>query len=217
MRKLKVIGLAALAVLAVSAVSASAANAAEGTAVVTAGTTGFTATQIGGGHTFTLPGGKTLSCATATFSGTVTNGDTVVRATPAYGSCTVTVEATHLKATVTPTDCTYEFYDLTTTAANTYAAKTDLTCKGTGVHIVVRNEADTANLCEYRVDPQGPLTGVHFKDEALQTVNIKATEVAVTVTKISGTVGNCGGASSTSKYNGDTVATPAAGNLSIDD
>ncbi len=217
MRKLKVIGLAALAVLAVSAVSASAANAAEGTAVVSEGSTGFTATQTGTGHTFTLPGNKVLSCATATFSGTVTNGSKSVTATPNYGSCTVKVEATTLKATVTPTGCTYKFYDLTTTAANTYAAKTDLECTGTGVHIIVRNEADTANLCEYLVDPQTGLTGVHFTDNANNTLNIKATEVAVSVTKIFGTVGNCGGGTTVSKYNGDTVATPASGNVDIDD
>ncbi len=217
MRKLKVIGLAALAVLAVSAVSASAANAAEGTAVVSAGSTGFTATQTGTGHTFTLPGNKVLSCATATFSGTVTNGSKSVTATPNYASCTVKVESTTLKATVTPTGCTYKFYDLTTTAANTYAAKTDLECTGTGVHIVVRNEADTADLCEYRMDPQTGVTGVHFTDNANNTLNIKATEVGLVMTKVSGTVGNCGGAILTTKFNGDTVVTPGLGNVDIDE
>lgn len=221
MRKLKVIGLSALAVLAVSAVSASAAQAAEGTAVVSAGTTAYTATQVGGGHTFTLVGGRVLSCSTATFSGNITNGAKTVTATPNYAGCNVKVGGSTLPATVNTGTCTYTFSDLTTTAANTYAASTALGCASGDVTIkVYSNEANhTAGtrLCEYTIEPQTGLAGVHFTDNGNGTINITASSVAVETKRVFGTNTNCGEAAFKSTYNGDTLATAANGTLGIDD
>ena len=228
MRKLKLIGLAALAVLAVSAVSASAASAAEGTAVVT-GAGGFTAAQVGT-HTFTLPGGRTLSCVNATFSGTVANEAKTVTATPSYTNCSAKVGETVLPATVEVTECTYSFSDLTTTAANTYAAKTNVVCPGeTAIHIKLYSSHTThtagTRLCEYTVKPQLTGAGVHFtvsktivEEKEVKDVNITATKVAVSLTRTFGTAGNCGEATSNSEYNGNTLLTPAVGTtITIDD
>lgn len=218
MSKLKLLlglsALAALSVVAINSVGASADDVAEGTAVVT---TEISATQTGGGHTFTLPAGRVLSCATATFGGTVANGEKTVTATPSYGTCQTKVGETILPAVVNTTGCDYSFSDLTTTAANTYGASTTVGCgEGEAIHITVKNESGTGTLCEYTAAPQGPLSGVHFTDNGDNTINVKATEVSVALTKSFGTVGNCGGASSTSKFNGDTVATLGLA-LGIDD
>lgn len=223
MRKLKVIGLSALAVLAVSAVSASAAQAAEGTAVVSAGETAFTASQTeAGAHTFTLIGGRVLTCGVATFSGTIKNNDKTVGATPNYANCHVKVGADLLSATVNMGGCTYKFYDLTTTATDTYAAKTDLVCEGGDVSIKVyqkeKTHTEANRLCEYTIKGQAGLTGVHFTDNNDGTINIKATSVGVSTTRVFGTNTNCGEVGPfNSVYNGDTKATAAAGTLGIDD
>jgi len=222
MRKLKLIGLAALAVLAVSAVSASAASAAEGTAVVTGGG-GYTATQVGT-HTFTLPGGRTLSCTNATFSGTVTNGSKTVTAKPSYTGCSAKVGETVLPATVTPTSCFFRFSHFTTTGATTYHVVAVVTCAipGDAMHIHLysnaANHSAGTRLCEYDVKQQTTGAGVHFTDNANNTLTITATGVGVALTRTFGTAGNCGEATSQSKYNGNTLVTPSAGTtIDLDD
>lgn len=223
MRKLKVIGLAAFAILAVSAVTASAANAAEGSAVVSAGETEFTANQPElSPHTFTLTGGRQLTCSVARFTGKVKNGDTTIHATPHYTECHVKVGSELLPATVNMGSCTYTFTDLTTTASMTYAAKTELTCPTGDVSIRVYKTAVThaagTILCEYTIKGQSGLTGVHFTDNTNGTINIKATSVAVSTTRVMGLNSNCGEAGPfNSIYNGDTLAVPAAGTLGITD
>lgn len=222
MGKIKVLRLAACAVIALSAVHVSAANAAEGTAVVSSGVTGFSGVQTGGGHTFTLPGGRTLSCTTLTFSGAISNGAKEVKATPNYANCIAKVGATSLPVTLEPTECAFRYYDLTTTAFNTYSAKTDLTCPaGQGIHTKLYSNAAShaagTRLCEYKIDPQTGLTGSHLTDNADGTVSIKTTELSIQLTRTFGTAGNCGETTTTSRFNGDTLVTPASGILGLDD
>lgn len=221
MRKLKVFGLSAFAALAVSVASVPASSAAEGTFVV-AGAGVYTATQVGN-ETFTLPGGRTLTCKTMEFSGAVANGARTLTGIPTWDNCHAKVGLVESSATVTFTACDYGFSDLTTTAANTYAAKTAIACEaGKAIHIALYTATDphddTTLLCEYTIDPQSGLTGVHFTDNPGNTLTIKWTEVSFAVTKSFGPVVNCGGANSTSKLKGETLLTPAAGTtIDIDD
>jgi phosphate-selective porin len=222
MRKLKLIGLSALAVLAVSAVSASAAHAAtEGTAVVSAGTTGYHAVQTGTGHTFTLEGGKVLACTTATFSGTITNNDKTVTATPIYSGCTAKIGADTLTATVNMGSCDYFFSDLTTIGVDSYSALTDIVCPTTDIIIKIYQKGkaheDINRLCEITVGAQTGLKGVDFIDNTNGTININATSVGVKAKRLFGTTTNCGEVNQTAVYNGNTLATANSGTLALDD
>lgn len=208
-RNLKAMGLAVVAVLALGAMSASAAHATAGTATVEGGgAVGYTATQIGGGHTFTLPGGRTLSCATAVFSGTVTDGSSETVATPTYETCHAVVSGSTVPATVTLNGCTYRF-TLETPSGSFWNALTHLECPGAGVQIHLylnhENHTNNINLCTYEVKPQ-TVSGVRFSNAANGDIQINAVEAEVTLTKTFGTIGNCGGSSSVSKYNGETLA-----------
>lgn len=218
MNKFKVAVLSVMAVMAISGAGASSASAAEGTVVVT-GAGGFTGTQVGGGDSLTLPGGRLLTCETLVIEGVVANGAKTITATPTFAKCHTVVGTTTLVVHVNPTSCDYTFSDLTTTAANTYAATAALSCpQGQAMHITITNEAQTGTICEYTVDPQSGLAGVHFTDNANNTLNIRWTEVPFNVTRTFGTVPNCGGAATTSKLNGDTLVTPNAGTtIEIDD
>jgi len=226
-RKFKLIALVSFALI---AVNASAAKAAEGT-VVSTGATYFTASQVFT-HTFTLPGGRTLSCTAATLSGSVTNGSKTITATPSYTLfCGAKVGATTLPATVDVGTCNYVFSDLTTVASNTYAAKTALACAdtitpgpvldkgGIRIRLYVNSTNHFAGkvLCEYMFDPQSGIPGVHFTDNANNTLSISVTEMSLQLTRVFGTAGNCGEATSTSKYNGSSTATPNTGTLDLDD
>lgn len=222
MRKIKITCLSAIALMAIGAGSAASANAAEGTFVVTGGPAPFTSTQVGV-ETWTLPGGRVLTCETVVLTGVVTNGSKQLTGFPTYDKCHVMVGLTTLPATFNPTECDYRFSDLTTTAANTYAAKTDVVCPAEqAMHIVLysshANHTAGTRLCEYTIDPQTGLTGVHFTDNANNTLNVRWTEVAFHMTRTFGPIANCGESTFISKLNGDTLLTPGpGGTVDIDD
>lgn len=215
MGRFRAVGLSVLAFMVLSVFGGAPASAAEGTAVVTGGPAGWTATQIGQ-HTFTLPGGRVFSCGMRTFTGTVVNGDKELTAAPTFDNCHVTVEKQTLPATVEPTECLYRFYDLTTVEGNKYASKAAIVCpSGQALHyrlyLSAANHESGTRVCEYTLGPQTELTGVYFIDNPNNTINIEFIEVSLLISKSFGTVGNCGLSTFVSKYNGSTVAAPAAG------
>jgi len=221
MRRMKTLGIAVVAVLAMSAMLASTAFASGGTATVSAGTTSYTATQTGSGHTFTLPGGRVLSCSNATFSGSITDGASTVVAAPAYSNCKVTVQEVNiLPATVHMNGCTYDFtLAEKTLGPERWHAETNVVCPaGKDIQITVFENAEKhtagTTLCEYTIVGQ-KVSGVEFRNVAGGKIGILANNVGVAYTRPKGTIGNCGGASGTAFYNGDTEATAVSGSLGI--
>lgn len=216
-RQLKLLGLVALAALGSGSLGSSVAQAAEGWVVVSGGPAGWTATQTGGGQTLTLPGGRTLACSTATLSGSVANGSKKLAAMGLNEGCSAKVGGSTLPATVSWTGCSLDFYDFTTTAANTYAAKTDLVCPSgqyTQIRLYATAFAHTvdAALCEYRIESQAGLSGTHLTDNANNTLGITMTEVEVSIYKPLGySIANCGAALTSGKINGSFLVTPSAG------
>lgn len=227
MTKIKCTWLCALAIAAFSALSAPAAEAAEGEFLLSAGSSNYTASQAVL-HTFTLPGGRVFSCATRTYAGSLTNGDVQMTAAPTLDGCHVVVGPTvppeqTLFATAEVTECDYRFFDLTTAgAAGTYTAKTDISCPvGQGIHykIFASHNALTAGtrLCEYTVNPQADLTGVHFTNNFNGTLSITFTELALQVKRTFGTAGVCGEVDFVSKFNGSSTLNVGSGTLSLGD
>jgi hypothetical protein len=218
MKSAKIIWLSALAALAIGAVGASAANAAEGTAVVSAGTTNFSATQTGSGTTLTLVGGRVLSCSTVTYSGSITNGAKELQATPTFDGCKLKVGASTLPVTI---ECTgaCRFKVRTWTRAGVHYT-TVILFQGT-LHIKAyateANHTSNTRLCEYEIQEQSGLTGGSLTDNLNGTLDLTYTEVAIAVKRTFGTAGNCGEASFNATLNGNNLITAASGTLGIDE
>jgi hypothetical protein len=216
-RKSRTFGLAVVSVLAMSALFASLAHANPGTATVAGGGSAtYNATQTGAGHTFTLPGNRKMSCSSATFSGSVSDGATTVDATPVYTGCIIEigVGGEKLPATVNMGSCTYHF-TLLTPVGGVWPATTDIVCASGDIHINVysshANHTAGVTLCEYTIQPTTGLTGVQFRNASGTTIGINATSVSVPYTKPKGPIGTCGGGSGNAVYVGDTIATGSKG------
>jgi hypothetical protein len=224
-RKFKTLGLAIVAVLAMSAVAASAAQATPGTVTLDGGNTteaAFHAAQVAGeSHTFTLPNKRVLSCAVATFTGTVKNGDTAVTAAPTYENCHVTLTPNTWPATVFMNGCDYNFTLQTKIVGDVWDTDAHLECPETDVVIEVyvpgtlpsEHTVSTKLLCRYTVQEQ-TVQGVTATDNTNGTVNVDATNAGVAISKVFGTLANCGG-NGTATYNGKTPATASSGGVPV--
>ena len=98
-RNLKALGLAVVAVLAMTALAAPASQAASFTAA------SYTATLEGEqlaaeSHVFTLAGGRTVTCTSAKFKGTLAAPSSTATITPTYSSCHANILGAILPATV---------------------------------------------------------------------------------------------------------------------
>jgi hypothetical protein len=207
------IAIAVAAVLALSGLFASLAQASPGTVTVAGGGKAtYTATQTGGGHTFSLPGNRKVSCSSATFSGAVSDGATSVLATPVYTGCTMElgVGGEKLPLTLDMGDCTYKF-TLSTLLGGQWPATTDIACASGDFHINVysshTNHTAGVALCEYTIQPKTGLTGVVFRNAGATQLGFNWNSVSIPFTKQKGPIGSCGGASGNFVYVGDTLAT----------
>jgi hypothetical protein len=165
-RKLKTLGVALFAVLALTAVAASAASAANYTA--SAYPTTGTALSALGNDLFITEAGK-FEC----------KGHFQSTLNAAGPDLSVKVHDTECKAfgflNATVSDCTYTFTE-PTGSNHSYTAKIDIVSTCTVL----------AGTCEYKIEPQGPLSSATItNDTAAGDVSFKAnvTGIAYTVTK----------------------------------
>jgi hypothetical protein len=166
-RKIKALGLALIATFAMSAFASASAQAQ--TPQLQAGAANWTLTgkQVEGGHSFTLPSGRQLTCETATFHGGPFANQAVSEATvfPTYEQChTKPVLGIKFPATVTMEGCDYLFNDFAHNAvAGDYTANVDIICppgKSIVVHLYkAGNTTHTENLCTIFVAPATNLAG----------------------------------------------------------
>jgi hypothetical protein len=168
-RNLKIVGVA-MAVFAFTALAASSAMAKDigthnsvFTASVGAEKAKIDGTQIGAGDRFTV-NGLSLTCVTATLSGTaLTSGTSSESVTlePTYKTCHVVVAGLTKTVLVTTNGCAYIFHAKTTTTeatATTFdnTATVTLECpEGVHLEIHVYNKKELAeeSLCTYTVTP----------------------------------------------------------------
>jgi hypothetical protein len=199
-RNLKVMGLALVAMFAMAATMASAASAEESfvhTAEIETGelTAKVMATNNGeGAHTFTAGLNGTISCNTATFTGTsfVTSPQSTIEVAPSYTDCTfLSVPAVQ----VNMTGCTYKFE----TPSNKEGSVLVVCPKGQKIHF-------EASLCKVEVGPQ-TVGNVTY-------TNLPTTPASVTVTsKVTGITYTAGvgcavpGTFNNGTYSGSAITT----------
>ncbi len=197
-RNLKALGLALVAVFAMSALAASAAH-----AVTTDGefTSDGAVTVTGSGvEKLTFEAGQTLTC----------NGDHTVmpvNQTPwaafnpgaglttltdqsHYSSCTASVGAQTLPATVTTNGCDFVIHIGETKVANvSYSGTADVVCgAGESIEIHVYQQASHAtSVCTYKVGPQTGLSGA-TAENITEEVEVEKEKFIVKKIKVSGEV-----------------------------
>lgn len=193
-RNLKVLGLAAVAVLATTAVMASAASAAEfhHTGEENARTMASNAGQ--GAHVFTAGLIGSISCNTATFTGTkyLPSASPTVEVAPAYSGCTfLGISNVEVKME----GCTYEFY----IEGPPFKGKVVIKCpEGKKINF-------TASGCKVEVGPQS-VNSVSYTNLENETVKVASSVTGITYT---GSLA-CPGATGTHSdgtYTGSAIAT----------
>lgn len=165
-RKFKTLGLALVAAFAMSAVVASAASAANFTA------SSYPASGSGGQttqHKFTVQG-QTVTCNTASFTGSLTEASETITITPAYGNCTA---FGFVNAKVEMNGCDYDF-----NAGNGSTGSVVIKCPTESSITIV------ASTCTVHIPGQTPGTNtVDYKNEAggvLVTSTVSGVESTVT-------------------------------------
>lgn len=181
-RKVKMLGLATVAVLALSAMVASAAQAATASLNAASYPASLSGAQVGVNKFIIANGVRTVTCKTATFSGTISAAADPVTLTPAYSECHAAPN--ELPATVTMNGCDYSLSANTTGAALT----ADLVCptgKDVEIHLYenATKHKEGSALCDYTVQAQTNLpAGTYSNGAGTVTANLKANP-KTTVTK----------------------------------
>lgn len=182
------------------------------------GAVNYTATQEGSGFAFTLPGNRKLTCASTTWSGSMSNNGTSTIATPASSGCTIEigVGGEKLPATIEWRTCKFSVTLTGQTGGGAWQTDTFLQC-GAGdqvrIHVYANHAEHTAgiHLCEYRIAPQGPIANVEVVNATATTVRLIFSASPLAYTKQTGPIGTCGGASGTLAMTGSLLATGAGG------
>ncbi len=160
-------------------------------------------------HVLTLTGGRQLKCQDVALSGQLSGASSSFSLSPIYANCVVEVGGTKLPATVDTTGCSYQI-----AVAGTFG----VSCAGSPILLrTFQNDTEFAkgvSLCTYEIGSQSGLSGVGLSnfgegDERGVELDFGVTNLAWT--KAQGTVGNCGGKSGTSSYNGTTALTGSVG------
>lgn len=167
MRNLKALGLALVAIFAMSAMAASAASAEEGELTADTSPVVLDGNDIEGTVNAFTGLGQTISCASASYTGTVSVPTNEITATPTYENCIAGERA----VTVTMNGCDYKFTDATgggsTGGGHTWTVKSDLICTGTNkVEIHVYNGPGHTNTwCTLTIAAQNNLVGLKAVNE----------------------------------------------------
>lgn len=164
-RTVKVLGLVLAAVLAFSAVAASGASAfqlksSNGTYPQT-----LTGSQTGSGDVFTTNAG-TVTCTTATYSGTLSAASSEPEVTPSYSGCTA---FGFINVPIDVNGCKYRFHATTETSAGHFSGTTDIVCSGTNKITV------TAPGCTVTIGSQNGLGSVTYQNTSTTPASVDIT------------------------------------------
>lgn len=200
----------AAAVLALSGIAASSSQAASFTAST------YPATIKGEQlafetHAWTFAGGRSVTCQSATFAGSLGAASSTLTISPTYSACHANILGAILPATVTFGNCDYLFH-ITGGAGDAFTGTTDLVCPVGDVEIHVYKEGTVAHLaineaCEFTLKGQ---TGIGPLDYTTQTgslndIQFKWTANNIAYTRLGGTLAACGATSGTATYTGNTT------------
>lgn len=161
----------------------------------------------GGGTQFTVAGGRTISCLTTTFSGTLSAASSTATVTPSYSSCQASILGATLPATVTFSNCDFLFH-VNSGGGDFAEGTTDLVCpvggdatlhiykEGAGLH------SEGNELCRYTVQPQSFLAFVNYTVTTgpLNDLDFDLSLNSISYTRTLGTLAICGAASGTMSY-----------------
>jgi hypothetical protein len=211
-------------VLAAGAMAATNAQANPGTVTLDGGLTQeaeFHAEQTAPGHTWALPNKRVWSCGLATFQGVVASGAMAITAQPTYETCHVSLTPNTWPATILLNGCDFSSTLGTELAADSWSASAHLDCPGTDLVIEVyvpgtspvEHGSPGKLLCRYTI-PEQEMHGVRIADNTDGTLNISTNNVGLSISKVFGTLANCGG-NGTLTYNGQTKVTGSTGGVPV--
>lgn len=161
-RAIKTLGLTALVAVAVGAAGARAqAHDAQLTLEESPATIKGTSIET---HSF-VRAGRSVTCATANFTGGASDGATTLSLTPVYEECHATILGSMLPATVTSNGCYYVLHFTEDTEPATYTADTDIECPGENqieMHVYSSHTNHTAgtSACTFTIPPQSGLESI---------------------------------------------------------
>ncbi|MDX6622187.1 MAG: hypothetical protein QOE75_119 [Solirubrobacterales bacterium] len=202
-RNLKALGVCAIAVLAMSAVVASAAQAADD---IQAGSYPATIDGVQTNENVLSNGIRSVTCAEATLTGTLSEKSKTVTINPSYSACTGNGSTT---ATVTTTGCSFVLDPTETVAGTNGTGTVDVVCSGSGITIDIwatGKKHSEAKLCRLVVPSQKGITGGTYHNREVggkKVIDLNFASSNVLVNRTEGTAVNCGAATKTEgTYNG---------------
>ncbi|HEX5414299.1 MAG TPA: hypothetical protein VFZ25_01450 [Chloroflexota bacterium] len=156
-------------------------------------------------YKLTLPGGRTLTCEGASLAGSLSSVTAQLGLVPSYQNCTFEILGNVDPATVAVKSC--QFTLNVKNAGPPYAGSLDVGCSKEGDAIELKAFAvgGEALLCTWKIAPQSGLSGVNLENVGSglsRGIGIKFGISNVAVTRVSGTLTNCGAANQVATYGG---------------
>jgi hypothetical protein len=156
----------------------------------------------------TIGGNRRIECAEATMHSSLGGPSKQLLLSPDHHLCTLTILETAFRTTIEPNSCRYLLG--AENSGPPYSGTLGVSCgkEGDGFEIEVYSGAEPAPICTYRIAPQAGLPGVDLTNVGSGTERGVMAEFAVgglSVSRVQGSFGACGGANQFATYDGATV------------
>jgi len=219
-RNLKALGLSMVAVLAMSAFVASAAHAEAGE--VTAGAYPATISGVQTNENVLSNGVRSVTCATASLTGTLSAASSTVSITPSYSNCSGNGSTT---ATVNTNGCSYLLHVTTQTSESTGTGTVDVVCpEGKRIQIDIwatGQHPAGPKLCRLEVPAQNGVNGGEYHNVTAPSgkkgIELTFNANNVRVLRVEGTSTACGAAEKVNgTYTGNVLGTATSEGVATD-
>ena len=174
---------------------------------------------------FTVAGGRTVSCETATLTGSFATTSPTVSVTPAFKNCHSTLAGVRYASTVTTNGCTFLVHLGATAAEKTYTSTADIVCPAESdieLHVYPEGASHITSkqICGYTVKGQVNLGFLKFLGLTGTNIAVILEIFNITYTRTHGTIPNCGAAEGKATLKGKglvtgTTTAGAAANVTI--
>lgn len=154
----------------------------------------------------TIGGNRKLQCQEVNTLSTASAASSQISLGMEYGACVVTVLGNEFPAAVSTNSCSLVLHALN--AGPPYSGSIDVACAKEGEAIEVNTYNGGALFCTYKISPQLGLTGVGLSNVGSgneRGVTASFGLSGIVVTRTSGTLAACGGASQKATYTGATT------------
>jgi hypothetical protein len=165
----------------------------------------------GNAHLVKFQNNRRLWCSNITLDSTLSGASSELTQSPEYAGCTAEILGNLMPTTVQANSCSFG----TTVSAGgpPYAGTLSVSCSKEGDALEIKvfqnaeKQAKGETFCHYKIAPQSGLKGLGLSNIGSGTerkVAVEFESVSIAYTRVSGTLTNCGAASSTATYTGTT-------------